>query len=451
MMAKFFRNVLLPVLLLGAGVGAFAGLVASKEPPQRVERGRELPRVEVVPTADASRTGLGIEVNGTIIPKREVTLSAEVEGRVVERTEACWAGRSVKAGDLLLKLDPRPLEIQRASFEAELAQVAADLDQLDIEIQNTEELVTLAEQEVELRRREQVRVEQLIARSASSASERDAADAQMLTARQNLQRLQNDRRTYASRRARLEAQMRRIEAQLDQVAYDLERATITAPIDGRIVEVRVERDSYARPGEVLVTIEDSATMEVRCSLRLEDLFWLAGGDDPMTLANDDPYAIPRARAVVSRTLAGRSTDWAGVLSRFEGTGIDERTRTVPCRVEVPNPAGLRRGMFVSVTLFGNETQVPLLSVPRAAFRPNNEIWLVIDGRLEIRRVDPVRVLDDVVVIRGDGPGDPIPVGVPLVISPLDSPVSGMEVAIVDPSAPAPPDETVASTSTSEPR
>ncbi|MEW4570024.1 HlyD family efflux transporter periplasmic adaptor subunit [Tautonia sp. JC769] len=451
MMPKFFRNVLLPALLLGAGVVAFAGLVASKEPPQRVERERDLPRVEVVPVGDASNTGLGIEVNGTIIPKREITLSAEVEGRIVERTEACWAGRSVKAGDLLLKLDPRPLEIQDASFEAELAQVAADLDQLDIEIQNTEELVTLAEQEVDLRRREQVRVEQLIARSASSASERDAADAQMLTARQNLQRLQNDRRTFASRRARLEAQMRRIEAQLDQVAYDLERTTITAPIDGRIVEVRVERDAYARPGEVLVTLEDSATMEVRCSLRLEDLFWLAGGDDPMTLANDDPYAIPRARAVVSRSLAGRSTDWEGVLSRFEGTGIDERTRTVPCRVEVAQPAGLRRGMFVSVTLFGAETQVPLLSIPRAAFRPNNEIWIVTDGHLEIRRVDPVRVLDDAVVIRGDGPGEPIPVGAPLVISTLDSPVSGMEVAVVDPSAPSPPDESVASASTAESR
>src|SRR5690606_38349400 len=138
-----------------------------------------------------------------------------------------------------------------------------------------------------------------------------------------------------------------------------------------------------------------------------------------------------------RTLAGRSTTWDGVLSRFEVGGIDEKTRTVPCRIEVPQPSGLRRGMFVSATLYGTDSRVPLLSIPRAAFRPNDEVWLVSDGRLVIRRIDPVRVLEDTVLIRGDGPGDPIPVGAPLVVSTLDSPVSGMEVAIVDPSAPAP--------------
>lgn len=431
MIGRLFRNLLLPGLILAAGVGVFAGLVASKEPPQRQQRGREVPRVEVVPVSEAPAGGFGIEVNGTAVPKREVSLSAEVAGRVVERTEACWAGRTVRRGDLLLKLDPRPLEIQIETYQAELAQVAADLEQLDTEIGNTEELISLAEQEVDLRRREQLRVEQLIARNASSASDRDAADAQVLTSRQNLQRLQNDRRMFSSRRARLEAQRRRILATLDQASYDLERAVISSPVDGRIVEVRVEQDSYARPGDPLLTIEDTSTMEVRCSLQLEDLYWLAGGGDPLADVEDDPYSIPRAGAEISHAIAGRESTWEGVLSRFEGGGIDERTRTVPCRVEVPDPDGLRRGMFVSVTFRGIDPRVPLLSIPRAAFRPNDEVWLVEDGRLSIHRVEPVRVLEDSVIVRGDGPGDPILPGASLIVSPLDAPVAGMELAIAD--------------------
>ncbi|QDV35215.1 efflux RND transporter periplasmic adaptor subunit [Tautonia plasticadhaerens] len=429
MIGRLFRNLLLPGLILAAGVGVFAGLVASKEPPQRQQRDRQVPRVEVVPVSAAPAGGFAIEVNGTAVPKREASLSAEVAGRVVERTEACWAGRAVKRGDLLLKLDPRPLEIQIETYQAELAQVAADLEQLDTEIGNTEELVSLAEQEVDLRRREQLRVEQLISRNAASASDRDAADAQVLTSRQNLQRLQNDRRMFASRRARLEAQRRRILATLDQATYDLERAVISSPVDGRIVEVLVEQDSYCRPGDPLLTIEDTSTMEVRCSLQLEDLYWLAGGDDPLDHAGDDPYSIPRAGAEISHAIAGRESTWEGVLSRFEGGGIDERTRTVPCRVEVPAPDGLRRGMFVSVTFRGIDPRIPLLSIPRSAFRPNDEIWLVEGGRLAIHRVEPVRVLEDSVIVRGDGPGDPIPPGASLVVSPLDAPVAGMEVAI----------------------
>lgn len=447
MISVVLRNVVLPALILAGGIGGFAVLYASRTVPESKALGDDRPPpVEVVGAENASPGMLGIEANGTIVPKREVTLSAEVEGRVDERTDACWAGRSVKAGDLLLTLDPRPLEIQKDVAEADLAQVAADLDQLEIEIENTEELVALGEQEVDLSRREQTRVEQLIARNASSASERDVADSKVLTSRQNLQRLRNDQRTFASRRAGLEAQRSRIEAQLDQIAYDLERASVIAPVDGRIVEVLVEKDSYARPGEVLVTIEDTATMEVRCSLRLEDLYWLAGGDDPLTLSDDDPYAIPKARAVVSRSLGGRVTSWEGVLSRFEGTGIDERTRTVPCRVEVPAPAGLRRGMFVSLSLFGEEAKVPLISIPRNAFRPNNVVWIAsaddsstesqgsteerLDRRLlEILRVEPVRVLTDTVLIRGDGPDGPIPVGAELIVSQLNDPQPGMAIRV----------------------
>ena len=39
MIGRLFRNLILPGLILAAGVGVFAGLVASKEPPLRVERG----------------------------------------------------------------------------------------------------------------------------------------------------------------------------------------------------------------------------------------------------------------------------------------------------------------------------------------------------------------------------------------------------------------------------
>ena len=432
-----FRNVVLPSLILASGVGVFAGLVLSKEPPQRVERPRTVPRVEVLPIVSASPGGFGIEVNGTVVPKREVMLSAEVEGRVVERTDACWAGRSVAAGDVLMRLETRPLEIRLESLEAEAAQIHADLEQLDIEIANTEELVSLAEQDVDLRRREQTRIMQQVARNVSSASERDAADSQVLSARQNLQTLLNTRRTFASRRARLEAQLQGNAAQHAQVDYELSRTTIASPVDGRIVEVRVEQDAYARTGDPLVTIEDTSAMEVRCSLQLEDLYWLAGGDDPYaTAVGGDPYAIPHAPATVSRSLAGQSSTWDGVLARYEGTGIDERTRTVPCRINVAEPSGLRRGMFVSVRLSAGDPRVPMLSVPRGGFRPNNEVWLVEDGRLSIRRVEPVRVLEDSVLIRGDGPGEPIPPGASLVVSPLEAPVEAMEIAVDETETPA---------------
>lgn len=427
-MMRLVRNVLLPAVILAAGVAAFAVLMATRKPPERKTIEVSDPAVDVVPVRPAPAEGFGIPVNGTVVPKREVTIAAELEGRVVEKTEKCWAGRAVRRGDILMRLDPRPLDLQRASLDADLDQVAADLAQLERDIENNREMVDLAEQDVELKRREQRRVGTLSAQSVSSASERDAADAQVLTARQTLQQLLNEQRSFGTRRSRLEAQRRRIEAQLEQILYDLARTTIASPVDGRIVEVMVEQDAYARPGEPLVAIVDTSAMEVRCSLRMEDLYWLAGGTDPLA-DMEDPYSLPHARAEIVRTVAGEPTRWEGVLSRLEGAGIDERTRTLPCRVEVAAPSGLRRGMFVSVTLYAGASRVPLLSIPRVGFRPNEEVWLVRDGRLEIRRVEPVRVLDDAVLVRADGPGAPIVPGDLLIVSPLEAPVPGMEVRV----------------------
>ncbi len=68
------------------------------------------------------------------------------------------------------------------------------------------------------------------------------------------------------------------------------------------------------PGAIcagLVTIEDTGTMEVRCSLQLEDLYWLAGGDEP--LAGPDPTVVspgaiwgPEAAEVLSRVRCRKS-------------------------------------------------------------------------------------------------------------------------------------------------
>ena len=51
-------------------------------------------------------------------------------------------------------------------------------------------------------------------------------------------------------------------------------AQITAPIDGVIVLEEVEEDSYVNKGTLLVAIEDTSAVEVKCSLRMDELYWL---------------------------------------------------------------------------------------------------------------------------------------------------------------------------------
>ncbi len=436
----------IPIGILAVGIGVFVALASSKEPPKKVERTATVPVVEVEAVSEAPSDGFQIRVNGTVVPKREIRLAAEVEGRIIEKTDLCWAGRTVRRGDVLLRIDRRPFELQAQTLQSELSKIEADLQQLDVELQSNAELLALAEEDVELQRREQSRVARLRGQNAASASELEQANRLVLTARQALQALINEANTFDARRNRLAADRRNAEARLEQVHYDLERSVISAPVDGRIVEELVEADAYVRPGDTLVRIEDASTMEVRCSLRMEELYWLTNSvtvasnqDDLPGQSNEDPYQIPRARALVSFSLGGETKNWEGVLARYEGTGIDERTRTVPCRIEIPNLDGgegesgllrLRRGMFVTVTLYADAPRVPILSIPRMALRPNGQIWLLRDGALNIRNVQTVRPLDDRILIRADTPGLDLSPGDPLVISPLPAPIDGMEVRLL---------------------
>ena len=90
--------------------------------------------------------------------------------------------------------------------------------------------------------------------------------------------------------------------------------------------------------------------------------------------------------------------WRGMLSRFDGIGWNEQTRTAACRVYVDNPRAVEtigqpasaappalvRGMYVSVLLHATPSTT-LLRIPERAVRPGNSAWLVHEGRLEVKR------------------------------------------------------------------
>ena len=206
----------------------------------------------------------------------------------------------------------------------------------------------------------------------------------------------------------------------------------------------VEEDSYVQKGTILVKIEDTSAVEVRCNLRMDDLYWLwsqsaADANEPTGSPTRD-YQIPRAPVTVSYELAGRRYLWDGVLSRFDGIGVDERTRTVPCRVLVDHPRKVRldgsddasgrpvgppalvRGMYVTVSVHA-QPRMTLLEIPQQAVQPGNRVWQVIDGRLSIRRIRVADSADDVVLVYAEASG--LKPGMKLVSSPLALAIDGM--------------------------
>jgi hypothetical protein len=144
-------------------------------------------------------------------------------------------------------------------------------------------------------------------------------------------------------------------------------------------------------------------------------------------------------------IGNRQYRWQGVLERQEGKGLEERTRTLPCRVLIAEPTvveaidrygsplpelpagapkSLLRGMFVDVQV-EVQTRQTLVSVPCEALRPNGDVWIVKNKSLIILQPPLIQVAAGRAVFEstpdGMNPNDQV------VVSQIANPRAGMLV------------------------
>jgi len=410
---KLLRTIvgwLAPVLILGGALWVFF-LMGSQPPPERVEAAA--PSAVPVRTAEVASQegGVDIEVDGVVVPLREVTLAAEVAGRVSEKSPAFKAGQYVTKGTVLLRIDARDYELEVERLGREVQQAALSIDEIDEELSQNAESIELAKQQVAIASREAERLGTLAQGRIVTESAADQAMRDQLSTSNTLSNLQGQRRVLQKRRTRLLEGQALAKTMLDRASLDLERTTVIAPVDGVVVEDAVEQESYVPKGTTLAVIEDTSAAEVKTSLRMEEVARVWGSGPAEDAAAPGAHEIPDTPASVVFSLGDRTYQWEGMLSRAEGRGLDEKTRTLPCRVVVSDPLAVRavdaygafmpklpagsprsllRGMFVQVRVHvdGGESTV---SIPEDALRPTGEVWVVRDGALVVLRPHALHV------------------------------------------------------------
>ena len=435
---------LLPLVILGAAIGGFVALGGPKPPPRKAV---EAPTAMPVRTAslEAGNGRIEIEADGVVVPLREITLAAEVSGRVLRKTEACNEGQSVTRGMLLFEIDPRDYELDVDRLEREVSQARLAIEEIDEEIVQNAGSLDLARRQVELAKRDVARLDTLKAGRIITESEHDRALRDELTAANVLTAQEGQKRVLAKRRSRLVEAESLASTMLDKAKLDLSRTRITAPTDGMVVEDKVEQESFVAKGTPVVMIEDTSAAEVKTSLRMDEVARVWGGRKAAAEGGGEARDIPESPAKVVFSIGDRRYEWDGVLSRYEGKGLDEKTRTLPCRVRVPEPRRVRaidrygaplatlpadaprsllRGMFVEVWLQVDVPR-PLVSVPEEAVRPSGEVFVMRDGRLIVLHPRPFHAAAGRVVFdqeeSGLEPSDRI------VVSQLANPRAGMEL------------------------
>lgn len=329
-------NAVLSVLAAAFLLAGCQGETAD-QPAQAVPKAQ----VQVIEPSDHMLT---TELPGRIEPARTAEVRARVPGIVLERlfTE----GADVKAGDVLFRIDPQPLEAAVAEARGALAQAEANLFQASSVARRYEGLV-------ESRAISQQQYDNAIAARKSAEAEKLSAEAALKTAELNL-------------------------------GY----ATVTAPIDGRIGRALVTEGALVGQGEAtpMARIQQLDPIYADFTQSVDELLRLRAAVAEGRIRQDDDGA-----AKVRITLGKQGYSQEGRLL-FSDVSVDPSTGQVVLRAELPNPdAVLLPGMYVRVqTEVGMEASA--IFVPqRAIVRGTDSIArvLVVDreNRVQQREVE----------------------------------------------------------------
>ncbi|MBX3248980.1 MAG: efflux RND transporter periplasmic adaptor subunit [Myxococcales bacterium] len=375
-------KVVLPLLVIAAGVGFFR-FVVSRKP--------EAPRQPQVDTAllvettvvERGRHEVAVRANGQVVAAELVVLSPEVTGRVRAMSPELVPGGRFRAGETMLRIDPRDYQL---AVDAQ----SAEVNRAQLELQLEEGRQRIAEREWALFEREP--------QEAGAGRALALREPQVETAR------------VAVRSAQSSAQRARLA---------LEKATLRAPFNGMVLSENVDLGQVVGPQTQVATLVGTDAFWVRVSVPVASL---------ATLRFPDRHG-EGSPVRVWQSVNGQRIEREGRLLRLlpDVDPVGSMARVI---VRIDDPLALqgeRRGSLPM--LLGSYVDVELgaaplddvVELPRLALREGNKVYVMTPERtLAVREVEIVWSRPETVLVR-----DGLASGEQVVTSRVPTPVAGL--------------------------
>jgi len=331
------------ILLALAAYGAWRGLGSSSRAPEyrlaNVERGN------VVATVSAS---------GTLAAVTTVQVGSQISGQIKELLVDF--NSPVKKGDLLARIDPETyqLKVRQAEADLEAARTASLQRQADAAAMRSQ--VVRARIAWDDAKRDLERKQSLVQKGFISAADLDKATFTEKAAAETIRTTEAQVRSADAQVANAAAVVRQREAALASARNDLDKTSITAPVDGVVIARQVDAGQTVAASlntpTLFIIAQDLREMEVQVAIDESDIGRIAA-DQPASFTVD---AFP------GRTFEGRVRQ----IRKAAQTVQNVVTYTVVVGTRNPN-LQLVPGMTANVRIV-SDSRDNVLKVPNAALR-----------------------------------------------------------------------------------
>jgi RND family efflux transporter MFP subunit len=379
------RKILIPLVIIILGITGMVILLKAHPEAEQIapEVYKPLVRSQTVSISGAQIT---ITSQGTVEPRTQSSVLAQVGGQVVSVSPHFAPGGYFKKGEVMLSIDPSDYRL--AKIKAELLVAQAEL-----RLAREQEEAKLAKEEWEKT-------------GSGEASDLVLRKPQLKEA---------------------EASLNAAQAGLEQTRLNLGRTEIKAPYDCRVRTKNADEGSVVNPGAPVAIVYAIDFAEIRLPLPDADLAFIETAG--LSGAKRNTH-LPEVE--LTGVFAGKSHSWHGKIVRMEGE-IDPRSRMVHVVARVDDPYGQRSGdgnyplsvgMFVTANISGRKYD-GVVSIDRAALRGSNTVWVIDDeNKLHLREIEILRQEKGRVLVSA-GLRD----GEKICLTALDAVTDGMEVKV----------------------
>jgi multidrug resistance efflux pump len=187
-----------------------------------------------------------------------IGIAPHVSGPIVELPIV--DNQSVREGELLFVVDPRPYQTRLAQAQAELDLVEREIDALRNQIASARQAVVLRQAEYAYAGIYLNRLEPLLRRKFVTADKvdeartrRQTASAALNASRDDMERAINLLAEHGNLNARREAALARVAAAQLDVGY----CRVTSPFDGYVTNLNISQGHYANEGREIFALVDT--------------------------------------------------------------------------------------------------------------------------------------------------------------------------------------------------
>lgn len=318
---------------------ALSGLIflgACTKPVEKVEEIRPVRAIRI----EAAPVDHMAEFSGEVRPRIESRLGFRVGGKIVAREVD--VGSIVKRGQVLMRLDPKDLQLAQAQAAASMRAAASNRD------------VARAD----LMRYRQLRDKNFVSQA-------------LLDARKT---------AYEAAQASYDQARAAYRNQSNQAGY----ATLVADVDGVVTGVDAEAGQVVAAGSPVVRVARTDAKEVVIGIP----------EDKVDTLRNIPDVQVRTWAHPGEILPGTLRELSPVA--------DPATRTYQAKIAIPDTADVKLGMTAYVTFIAG-SQAPMVKLPLTALlqhKSGTAVWVVDHGTVKMAPIQVAGTAGNQIVVAG---------------------------------------------------